>query len=242
MRFRMYIIILILSIFYINTAAQEVNLNDIPDLEEYIKFYESGLITRIERELPYIEEKYGTTPETMFFNAVLEENADNALALYNEILRNFPDSPIVEHTLFRVAQFNFAKEQFHTSKRYFLELMEKYPETNYFGQVQDFLYSIDNMLQVLPGIDPQKEQENVKPEKEFVVQFGAYSIINNARRMKEYLQNSGFTNVEIVKDLVRNDPLYKVWLRGYVKREDAVRDAEVIKNRYKFDYAIFENK
>ncbi|MFC1726656.1 SPOR domain-containing protein [candidate division KSB1 bacterium] len=242
MRFKIIIILIISTVYNINVNAQEINLNNLPDLEEYIKFYESGLITRIQRELPYIEEKYGTTPETMFFNAVLEENGDNALAIYSEILRNFPESPVVEHTLFRVGQFNFAKEQFHTAKRYFLELMEKYPETRYFARVQDFLYSIDNNLQLMPERAQQNDQDNIKPEEEFVVQFGAYSIINNARHMKEHLQNSGYTNIEIIKHIVGNSVLYKVWLRGYKNRSAALIDAENIKSRYKFGYTIFVNK
>ena len=233
-------ITLILIIF--SLGAQEIIPEELPDISEYLKYYESGLIKRIQVDMPLLKEKYGVTAEIMFFDGILEENGDEAYAIYQEILKNFPESPVVEHTLFRVAQFNYAKKQYYTSKKYYLELVDKFPETQYYGQVTRALGLIDNILGVMPDKSKDSYPIDINRTREFVIQLGVYAVQNNATNVKKYFQEIGYNNIEIIKDMVTGKPKYKVWLRGYVTKEDASREGRRIKLRYRFDYIIFEVK
>lgn len=237
---RLVFLLVILIIF--NLDAQEINPNELPDISEYLKYYESGLIKRIQLDMPALKEKYGVTAEIMFFDGILEENGDEAYAIYQEILKNFPESSVIEHTLFRVAQFNYAKKQYYTSKKYYLELMDKFPDTKYYSSVTKTLSSIDNILGVMPDKSKDSYPIDIHQTREFVIQLGVYAVQNNAGNVKDYFQEIGYNNVEIIKDIVTGKPKYKVWLRGYNNKEEASREGRNIKFRYKFDYIVFEVK
>jgi len=239
---RLYLFVLAFLFFTINISGQAIDSTNIPDIKEYLRFYEGGLVKRIQRDMPLLKDKYPNTPEVIFFEGLFEENAEIAFAKFQEILRNFGDAAVTEHALFRIAQYNFAKKQYYTAKKYYSQLINEFPETAYLKEVDEALKTINTILGVMPEESEDSYPLNLEEQREFIIQIGAYAVDKNAIRMKKFLENQGYKNVEISREEVRGDILNKVWIRGFTSKREALKEADYIKSNFGFEFTIFENK
>lgn len=78
------------------------------------------------------------TPLGLYLEAFLETDAAKAVEIYQKVLRKFPGSREAEAALHKTAQYYFSRGLYVTARKHFLELIERYPKSEY---VDDSMYS-----------------------------------------------------------------------------------------------------
>ena len=94
------------------------------DLNRTLK---SGKLSEIEEKVAaFVDENKGT-PLALYLEAFTETNAQQAVDKYIELLTKFPRSLQAEEATFRVGQYYFSRGLYIAARKYFLGLIEKYP-------------------------------------------------------------------------------------------------------------------
>ncbi len=78
----------------------------------------------------FVDENKGT-PLALYLEALTDPNAQQAVDKYIELLTKFPSSLQAEVATFRVGQYYFSRGLYIVARKYFLGLVEKYPQSEY---------------------------------------------------------------------------------------------------------------
>lgn len=68
------------------------------------------------------------SPRTLYFEALLEVDAEKAVNLYNDIVLLHKNSPYAPLAMFKVAQFYYMKGFYFSAEQYLRDLLRRYPE------------------------------------------------------------------------------------------------------------------
>jgi hypothetical protein len=83
---KFFISFFIITISFGFTYAQDV------DIVSYLKQIESGNLEKAKSELPGLKKNYPNSPSVMFLEGVLTENGQEAIIIYNNIIKTYPHS------------------------------------------------------------------------------------------------------------------------------------------------------
>lgn len=89
------------------------------------------------RVLTYVEAHPGT-PEALFLRGLAAEDAQRSVRLYNQLVVDYPSTPLAGRALYRIAQYYFSRGLYVAARREFLKIIEKYPESKYDGEAMYF--------------------------------------------------------------------------------------------------------
>ena len=98
------------------------------DLNRTLKSYKPSEIKQ--KVAAFVDENKGT-PLALYLEALTEANAQQAVDKYIELFTKFPSSLQAEEATFRVGQYYFSRGLYIAARKYFLGLIEKYPQTEY---------------------------------------------------------------------------------------------------------------
>jgi outer membrane protein assembly factor BamD (BamD/ComL family) len=99
--------------------------------------------------------QYPSSATAAYFHALLHDNADNAIKLFQDISTRFRGTVYAERALFRLGQYHFAGGTYHRARQYFLNLIEQYPASNLAPQAA--YYAAKSLLVI--GNSPQAREE-----------------------------------------------------------------------------------
>jgi tetratricopeptide (TPR) repeat protein len=215
----------------INLFSQEV------DIVPYLKAIENGNIGQAKEALVDLKEKNAADPSVMFLDAVLKENGQEAVVIYQEIVDNYPKSKYADAALYRIFSYYYALGLYDTAQEKLKQLKSSYPTSPYI-QIADQNLSSFEKSEVK---EPEKVVEEVKPKVEedykFTIQAGAFTNLDNAKKLISEFESAGIYS-NLGQKIVGGTTFHVVYAGKFEKYEDAENFLPVINSRYKVNGSI----
>lgn len=179
-----FILLLFLAFSTID-FAQEI------DIVPYLKMIEQGKLTEVKEKFIDLKSDYPKSSNLMFLEAVLTENGQDAVTLYQQLVEKYPKSSYADASLYRLYSYYFALGLYNTADKNLTKLKKDYPESPYIKMAS---------VNVVKNEEPteQTNQTNNIPKDEnelnFTVQAGAFTSSANATTLKKEIENAGMVS------------------------------------------------
>jgi tetratricopeptide (TPR) repeat protein len=204
------------------------------DIVPYLKAIENGNVGQAKDALINLKEKNPADPSVMFLDAVLKENGQEAVVIYQNIVDNYPKSKYADAALYRIFSYYYALGLYDTAREKLKQLKESYPESPYINIADQNLSSLENIQE---EVKSNKEEENVSvPEEEykFTIQAGAFTNLQNANNLAAEFENAGIYS-QVGEKTVGGTTFHVVYAGKFVKYEDAENFLQVLNSRFKLN-------
>ncbi len=207
------------------------------DIIPYLKAIENGNIGQAKEALVDLKEKNADDPSVMFLDAVLKENGQEAVVIYQDIVDNHPKSKYADASLYRIFSYYYALGLYETAQEKLKQLKSSYPTSPY-------IQVADQNLSALEKSDIQETQtrlEEINPKVEenykFTIQAGAFTNFDNAKKLIEEFESASiFCNLG--QKTVGGTIFHVVYAGKFEKYEDAENFLQVVNSRYKVNGSI----
>lgn len=233
--------ILFLFLITITLYAQDVNI--VPALKQI----EQGDLQTPKQTLNALKSSNPNDPAVKFLDAVLTEDGNKAVSVYQEIYQNHPNFVYADAALFRVFSYYYAVGSYNKAEGLLNKLKADYPKSPYIKAAEREIP--EDGFDDAPPVEDLKPAEETKPEtpKEnsaeysYTVQAGAFSNIENARKLTDQLSKDGHTAFMGTKSV--GGKLFNVVYAGkFATEPEAQRFIALLENNYKIKGRVVSAK
>jgi hypothetical protein len=215
---KIFLISGILSLlFYASIASAQTH----PELFE---LYENRQIDQLKTRMQQFDNSSGKDDEVLYFRTVLTDNGDSAFSIY-ERLFNQSNGPLKKLASEKLAEYYYALGFYIKSSEY-----ERFAKTYIPIKTSEVKKTGDNSRNGRAELD-------TKPI--YMIQVGAFSVIENANDLAGFLQDKKF-EVSVVDRTIGGNKLFCVWVKGDSSFEKTENIAEAIKDKYQLSYRIVQ--
>ncbi len=214
--------------------SQEVNI--VP----YLKQIESGNKEAAESALKDLKKDHPDDPSVMFLDGVLTENAQDAVAIYKEILDKSPGSKYADAALYRIYSYYYALGLYNTASQYLNRLKVDYPSSPYIKIAERNIPSKDESDSE-EGNDKKDDSAQTNNQKLpaaakylYTIQAGAFSNESNAAELNKDFKDSGFYS-EIKEKNIAGTTFHVVYVGRFENVDEAQNFLQVINKEFKLD-------
>ncbi len=225
---------LILSfLLFSSSYPQEV------DIVNHLKEVEAGNKEKVLNEYSILKKSHPNDPSVMFLGAVLTENAQDALAIYQDILDKYPASKYADASLYRIYSYHYALGFYESAQLYLNRLKLEYPASPYIKIAARNIPGKNDpvVTREKPAVKPEREEsekEIRQPVYKFTIQAGAFSIEANAINLKKEFEDSGFYT-ELRDKLVAGTTFHVVYVGRFETEEEAKNFLMKINSEFKLE-------
>lgn len=167
--------------------AQEVSIVD------QLKNIESGDVDEARSALRTLKTNHPDDPSVIFLDAVLSADGISALAKYNRLLAEYPNSNYADAAVYRIFSYYYSIGSYSRAESYFTKLKSDYPSSPYIKAANR---NIPDDPVVEPEIAPAPVVQNtIEPATDnfqYTVQAGAFLNIANARNLSKKFESDGY--------------------------------------------------
>ena len=229
-------ILLSLIIFTGKVHSQEV------DIVPYLKAIENGNIGQAKEALFDLKEKNPTDPSVMFLDAVLKENGQEAVVIYQDIVDNYPKSKYADAALYRIFSYYYALGLYETAQEKLKQLKTSYPTSPYIQVAEQNLSALEKTEEIKtePKFEETKSEETkqkVEENYKFTIQAGAFTNLDNAKKLISEFESAGIYS-SLGEKVVGGTTFHIVYAGKFEKYEDAENFLQVVNSRYKVNGSI----
>ena len=194
---------IIFSIVFISILSSQ-------NIDLYFSLIDEGELDGVKENLPELLSKYPNDPGVLFLKAVLTDDGESALEQYKYILKNFPKSIYAPEAAMKIGEYFYARGLYTQCASLLKNIPIKYPRYPQMQRLTDLMINSFNAIgeadsakyyaliikSMFPAIETnienkdnklsqvfsfKKKTENLGP---YVVQIGAFSSKENAKRLK----------------------------------------------------------
>lgn len=204
--------------------AQEV------DIVPYLKMIEQGKLEEVKLKLIDLQNDYPKSSNLIFLEAVLTENGQEAVVLYQKLVDNYPNSYYADASLYRIYSYYFALGLYNTADKNLAKLKKDYPESPYIKMVS--VNVVNNEVEETSRKTTETNNQNEK-EKDynFTVQAGAFTNAANANALKKDVENAGM--VSFIKEKnVAGTTFNVVYIGRFETRKEAEDFLPIANSRF----------
>ncbi len=209
--------------------AQEV------DIIPYLKQIEQGKSEEVKTKLTELKKDYPNSANLMFLEGVLTENAQDAVAIYQEIVDKFPKSSFADAALYRIYSYYFALGLYNTADKYFTKLKKDYPDSPYIKMAAMNKPEDENIQSQPMQSSDNADEENYK----YTVQAGAFTNSDNASRLNEEFIAAGMKSFVKQKN-VGGTVFSIVYVGKFVSRENADSFLQIVDKQFNISGRVVE--
>jgi outer membrane protein assembly factor BamD (BamD/ComL family) len=123
--------------------------------EDMLALLEKNDLATAREKVTQAYRQHPSSATAAYFHALLQDKAENAVKLFQEISTRFRGTVYAERALFRLGQYHFADGTYQQARQYFLNLLEQYPASNLAPQAA--YYAAKSLLVI--GNSPQIREE-----------------------------------------------------------------------------------
>lgn len=224
------------------------------DVTKLMNYAETYQFDKLEDAIKKLEGKEKENAAVLYLRALIETDADKALATYNRVLELDTKTITAEKSLWRVAQYYYIKGLYFQSADVLKRIIIHFPDSFYADKAQKQIIIIRDefgeRIKSTSTIDDEKTSpEETKPTeistlstegKRFVVQLGAFGINTNALKWAAVLKERGLKNVIVKAQDMPGRMLHLVWYGNFKTKMEAQKRAEQIKKALGIHYIIVE--
>ena len=209
------------------------------DIVPYLKAIENGNMGQARDALNDLKGKNPNDPSVMFLDAVLKENGQEAVVIYQNIVDNFPNSKYADAALYRIFSYYYALGLYDTSREKLKQLKESYPESPYINIANQNLSALESSeVEEKETITDKNENETVtQGSYKFTIQAGAFTNLDNAKNLINDFENASIYSL-LGEKTVGGTTFHVVYAGKFEKYEDAENFLQAVNSRFKLNGSI----
>jgi tetratricopeptide (TPR) repeat protein len=227
--------ILLISISFLlfqESFAQEV------DIIPYLKKVEQGNIEEVKSELLNLKSDYPKSSNLIFLEAVITENGQDAVALYQKLIDDHPKSRYADASLYRIYSYYFALGLYNTADKQLERLKKEYPESPYIKMADVNVVKKDGD-ESPTNTNNELEQNTAENDYQFTIQAGAFTNSANASGLKKEIENAGM--ISFIKEKnVAGTVFNVVYIGKFTSRKEAEDFLPVANTRFRINGRVTE--
>jgi tetratricopeptide (TPR) repeat protein len=212
--------------------AQEV------DIVPYLKMIEQGKLEEAKAKLLDFKSDNPKSSNLIFLEAVLTENGQDAVVLYQSLVDKYPKSTYADASLYRLYSYYFALGLYNTADKNITKLKKDYPESPYIkmASVNVVKNEVEETTQQTTITPNQNKKEN---DYNFSVQAGAFTNAANANVLKKDIDNAGM--VSFIKEKnVAGTTFTVVYVGKFETRKEAEDFLPIANTRFRIAGRVVE--
>lgn len=214
-QFKFLFLLSFIFISSINVFSQEVNI--VP----YLKQIDNGQKVKALSHLAELKDDYPDDPSVMFLEGVLTENGQDAVAIYTEIINEYPNSKYADAAVFRIYSYYYALGLYGTANSFLNRLKKDYPKSPYIKIAEQRTETTTMPLSAKKKPLPSKSKNKIIYN--YTIQAGAFTISANAGHLKTRFENAGFYST--IKDKNVAGTIFHVVYVGKFETEESAKKA-----------------
>jgi tetratricopeptide (TPR) repeat protein len=179
--------------------------------EDMLALLEKNDLAAARDKVTQVYRKYPSSATAAYFHALLQENADTAIKLFQEISARFQNTVYAERALFRIGQYHFANGTYQRARQYFLNLLEQYPSSSLAPQAA--YYAAKSLLII--GNSPQIRDELSRCAKKYPGTWMANFAADDLAKLKTPANHQASDSKK------KPAAPYAVQIGAYANRENA---------------------
>ena len=248
---KIYFVVIIFSFLH----AQNVDM--------YISLLEKGNIKDVRETLPELTSKFPKDPGVLYLKSLLTEDGNSAIKQYKNIIKNHPESKYAPHSAMKLGEYFYAKGLYTQSANILKNIPPKYPRYQGMQRLTDLMINSFNAIgesdsakyysliikSMFPNVQTNiKEDDNrlsqvfdfnkkIKSAGPYVVQIGAFSSKENAKRLKLQVSQLGH-DVSINKVDSNGKTFFAVRINRYKSKRKAEEVGKDIKSKLGVNYRV----
>lgn len=216
------------------------------DIVPYLKQIEAGQSKEVKEKLPELKVKFPGSPAIMFLDGVLTEDGQQAVAIYQRIIDNYPNSKYADAAVYRVFSYFYALGLYEAAEKMRNKLEYEYPGSPYLkladaNPIPKFETPQVTQQPETKPIQPVEEPKKVPLESGFAIQAGAFTNSANAAILRDKFASDGFVT-EIKDKTIGGTVFHVVYVGRYKTRNEAQDVLNIINPKYNLTGWIVEIK
>ncbi len=233
------------------------------NIDLYLSLISEGKTSGVRESLQELLSKYPNDPGVLYLKALLTKDGQSALNQYKNIINNHSDSKYAPDSAMKIGEYFYAKGLYTQSANLLKNIPAKYPRYNQMQRLTDLMINSFNAIgesdsaryygliikSMFPTVDANINDDNrklsqvfdfkkkVKKNGPYVVQIGAFSSKENAKRLKLQVSQLGH-NVSINKVDSNGKTFYAVRINRYNSKLKAEKIGKDIKTKLGVSYRV----
>ena len=250
-KFRNYLFILSFSFSY----AQNVDM--------YFSLLEKGNIKDVRQNMPELISKFPNNAGVLYLKALLTVDGASSIKQYKNIIKNYSESKYAANSAMKLGEYFYARGLYTQSANVLKNIPHKYPRFQDMQRLTDLMINSFNAIgeadsakyysliinSMFPSIQTNIEEDDsrlsqvfdfnkkIKSAGPYVVQIGAFSNRENAKRLKLQVSQLGH-DVSINKVDSNNKTFFAVRVNRYKSKRRADDIGKDIKSKLGVSYRV----
>jgi len=234
--------LIFLSVFIFSIISQINIYPQDPDIVAYLKQIEDGNKAQVEDELTALKEKYPRSPSILFLEGVLTGDGQQAVDIYTNLLKKYPQSRYADASLYRICTYYYAVGEYSAVKSNLIRLKKDYPQSPYIKLAErnlpdENIIAVEKNFAAIDNMSNKIYQPADSESYKYTIQAGAFTIADNAKLLKTELDSAGyFTRIE--DRAVAGTSFHIIYVGKFVNQEDAKSFLKLINGKYSLNGRI----
>ncbi len=237
------------------------------NIDLYLSLIDEGKTEGVIEILPELISKYPNNAGVIYIKALMTENGKAATSIYNEIIKKYPDTIFAPYSMMKISEYLYAKGLYTQAAHLLKNIPIKYPRFadvqratnmmvnsfNAIGEADSARYYALIIKSMFPKVDividnfdeenkPLAQVFEFKKRRQidlgaYVIQMGAFSTIENAKRLKLQISQLGH-DVSISNVDSNGRMLYAVRVNRFKTKNRAENIGKDIKSKIGVDYRV----
>ena len=240
-----------------------LNFLQAQNIDLYLSLIDEGNSKGVKDNIAELISKYPKDPGILYLNALLTEDGESAVKQYKNIIKNHSDSKYVPDSAMKLGEYFYARGLYTQSANLLKNIPERYPRykdmqrltdlminsfraigeadsANYYGLIIKSMFPAietdinDNNPKLNQVFDFKKKEKIIGP---YVVQLGAFSSKENAKRLKLQVSQLGH-DVTINRVDSNGKTFFAVRVNRYKSKGKAEAIGKDIKSKLGVSYRV----
>ncbi|MAX60766.1 MAG: hypothetical protein CML93_03240 [Rhodobiaceae bacterium] len=237
------------------------------NIDLYLSLIDEGKTEGVLETLPELISKYPNNPGVIYIKALMTQDGKTSINIYNDIIKKYPDTRYAPYAAMKIGEYFYARGLYTQASRLLKNIPIKYPRFadiqratnlminsfNAIGEADSARYYGLIIKSMFPkvdiGIDDLNEKNkplsqvfefNKKRRADlgpYVVQMGAFSTQENARRLKFQISQLGY-DVSVNNIESNGKRLFAVRVNRYKTKKQAEKIGKDIKAKIGVSYRV----
>ncbi|NCS87888.1 MAG: hypothetical protein AUK34_06470 [Ignavibacteria bacterium CG2_30_36_16] len=226
--------------FYVTIILLSISVypqNEI-DIIPYLKQVEAGEVEQVRNTLTSLKVNNPLSVNLLFLEAVISENGQDAVAIYDRLVKEHPENKYADAALYRIYSYYYAIGLYETAKTYQNKLQKEYSTSPYI-KLTGINLPVKNEEQAV-----QKEEKKepvrerlIRPvvkDYKYTIQAGAFSRLENASALKKEFEEAGYSS-GLKEKLVGGTTFHIVLVGKFVDVSEAQSFLDILAKQYNLD-------
>lgn len=228
------------------------------EIAERVKMVDEGNAGQVKQELPSLVAKYQNHPGVLYLQGRLASNGAEAAKHYQSVIDNFPQSEWADDALYRIYLYYYSLGLSRTAELKMQQLRKEYPNSPFIREK-----SSGQTVEVRePEAERKPEVEVVTPHPRtkdttrwtppkiietrremqpvsgaYALQVGAFSLIENAAKLKGFFEELGYS-VEVQNKVRGGRSLHLVWVGSFATADEARRFGAEVRMKHRVESIV----